>query len=79
MAQVDFRIEIEDDIKNKAEQVLKEMGLDISTAITMFLAEVGNEQCIPFEISEEWPPHFLIITLHAPVLWGRFSILKKVG
>lgn len=53
MAQVDFRIEIEDDIKNKAEQVLKEMGLDISTAITMFLAEVGNEQCIPFEISEE--------------------------
>ena len=33
MTQVNFRIE--DDIKNNAEQALKEMGLNMSTAITM--------------------------------------------
>ncbi|MDD6827000.1 MAG: type II toxin-antitoxin system RelB/DinJ family antitoxin, partial [Oscillospiraceae bacterium] len=35
MTQVNFRIE--DDIKANAESALKEMGLNMSTAITMFL------------------------------------------
>lgn len=53
MTQVNFRIE--DDIKNNAEEALKEMGLNMSTAITMFLVKVGRERRIPFEITANDP------------------------
>lgn len=51
MAQVNFRIE--DDVKNNAEKALKEMGLNMSTAITLFLVKVGREKRIPFEINAD--------------------------
>lgn len=49
MTQISFRIE--DEIKANAESALKEMGLNMSTAITMFLVKVGREKRIPFEIN----------------------------
>ena len=51
MAQVNFRID--EEIKIKAEKALKEMGLNMSTAITMFLVKVGREKRIPFEINAD--------------------------
>ena len=51
MTQVNFRIE--DDVKANAEAALKEMGLNMSTAITMFLVKDGRERRIPFEISAD--------------------------
>ncbi|MDE5559003.1 MAG: type II toxin-antitoxin system RelB/DinJ family antitoxin [Ruminococcus sp.] len=51
MTQVNFRIE--DDVKANAEKALKEMGLTMSTAITMFLVKVGREKRIPFEINAD--------------------------
>ena len=51
MTQVNFRIE--EDVKNNAEKALKDMGLTMSTAITMFLVKVGSEKRIPFEISAD--------------------------
>ncbi len=51
MTQINFRIE--DDIKANAEKALKEMGLNMSTAITMFLVKVGREKRIPFEINAD--------------------------
>ncbi len=51
MTQVNFRIE--DDIKANAEAALKDMGLNMSTAITMFLVKVGRERRIPFEITAD--------------------------
>ena len=51
MTQVNLRIE--DNIKADAESALKEMGLNMSTAITMFLIKVGRERRIPFEITAD--------------------------
>ena len=51
MTQVNFRIE--EEVKNNAEQALKEMGLTMSAAITMFLVKVGRERRIPFEINAD--------------------------
>ena len=53
MAQGNFRIE--DDVKANAEKALKDMGLTISTAVTMFLVKVGREKRIPFEITANDP------------------------
>jgi len=49
MTQVNFRID--DEVKANAEKALKAMGLNLSTAITIFLTKVGREQRIPFEIN----------------------------
>lgn len=51
MAQVNIRIE--DDVKANAEKALKEMGLSMSAAVTMFLVKVGREKRIPFEINAD--------------------------
>lgn len=56
MTQVNFRID--EDIKNNAEQALKEMGLNLSTAITMFLVKVGRERRIPFEVTAVDDPFY---------------------
>ncbi len=51
MTQINFRIE--EDVKASAEKALKEMGLTMSAAITMFLVKVGREKRIPFEITAD--------------------------
>jgi len=53
MTQVNFRID--DDVKANAEKALKDMGLSMSAAITMFLVKVGREKRIPFEITANDP------------------------
>ena len=42
-----------EEVKANAEVALKEMGLNLSTAITMFLVKVGRERRIPFEITAD--------------------------
>ena len=49
MAQVNFRVD--DTIKARAEKVCSSMGLNMSTAINIFLTKLANEQRIPFEVS----------------------------
>lgn len=50
-AQVSFRID--EDIKQNAERVLDDMGLTMSSAITVFLKKISREHRIPFEISAD--------------------------
>lgn len=51
MTQVNFRID--EDVKEKAESALTDMGLTMSAAITMFLTKVGKERRIPFEVTAD--------------------------
>lgn len=51
MTQVNFRID--EDVKESAEKALKDMGLNLTTAITMFLTKVGREKRIPFEVTAD--------------------------
>lgn len=51
MTQVNFRID--DDVKANADKALKEMGLTMSAAVTMFLVKVARERRIPFEINAD--------------------------
>ncbi len=49
--QVSFRID--EEIKRNAENVLSDLGLTMSAAITVFLKKVGREHRIPFEVSAD--------------------------
>lgn len=48
-----INIRVDDDVKKEAEQVLKDMGLTLSSAITVFLTKVGREKRMPFEITAD--------------------------
>jgi DNA-damage-inducible protein J len=50
-SQISFRID--EDLKKSAELALDDMGLSMSTAITIFLKKVSKEHRIPFEISAD--------------------------
>lgn len=51
MAQISLRVD--DEIKRNAERTLDDIGLSMSTAITIFLKTVVRENRIPFELSAD--------------------------
>ncbi|MBO5390010.1 MAG: type II toxin-antitoxin system RelB/DinJ family antitoxin [Lachnospiraceae bacterium] len=51
MAQVNFRID--DNLKLRAESVCEDMGMSMTTALTIFLVKLANERRIPFEITAD--------------------------
>ena len=55
MAKVATNISIDEDIKPKAQAMLAEFGLDLSTAVNMFLRQMLREKAIPFEVRLEVP------------------------
>ena len=46
-----INLRVEDEVKRKAEETCKELGLSMSTAINIFLVKFGNEKRIPFDVS----------------------------
>jgi len=49
MAQINIRID--DDIKASAEALFAELGLNMSTAVNMFVRQAVNRGGIPFEVT----------------------------
>ena len=48
-------INIDDTTKKEAQELLKDMGMNLSTAVNIFLRQVINEQRIPVEIVNQIP------------------------
>jgi len=54
MSTTNINICTESELKSKAQLILADLGLDLSTAINMFLNQIVYKEAIPFEISK--PP-----------------------
>ena len=54
MAQVNFRMD--DDLKRSAEDTFRDMGMTLSTAITIFVAQTVRDRQFPFVIRTTPPP-----------------------
>jgi len=55
MAKVSTNISIDADVKKQAQELFADLGLDLSTAINIFLKRSVLEQGIPFEVAREVP------------------------
>lgn len=53
-------INIDDTTKKEAQELLKDMGMNLSTAVNIFLRQVIKEQRIPFEIGNPRPKQELL-------------------
>lgn len=59
MAKVSTNVSIDADTKAQAQELLADLGLDLSTAINIFLRQMVRENAIPFEVrrkTETAPP-----------------------
>lgn len=51
MSQVNVTIRMDRNLKSEADKLFRELGLNMTTALTMFTRTAVREQCIPFELS----------------------------
>jgi len=56
MAQINIRID--DDLKVSAENILNELGLNMTTAFLMFLRQTIRQGGIPFEVTTRTDPFY---------------------
>ena len=55
MAKVSTNISIDADVKAKAQELFSDLGIDLSTAINIFLRQSIRENAIPFNVQREVP------------------------
>ena len=55
MAKVSTNISIDADIKKQAQELFAELGMDLSTAINIFIRQALRQHSIPFEITADTP------------------------
>ena len=67
MAKVSPNISIDADIKAKAQELFADFGLDLSTAINLFLRQSLRENAIPFAIYREVPNADTMAAIEAAV------------
>lgn len=48
-------IRIDTDLKRQAQQLFSDLGMDMTTAVNIFLRQAVREQAIPFRIGEPEP------------------------
>lgn len=53
MAKVSTNINLDPILKKNAQELLKDLGMDLTTAVTIFLRQTVREQAIPFEIKRD--------------------------
>jgi len=53
IAQTPVNIRIDEELKKQAESLFSEFGMNMTTAITIFIKAVVREQKIPFEIKAD--------------------------
>ena len=51
-----INVKVDREVKEQAVQVLSELGLNLSTAVNMFLREVVRERRLPLDLSLGAPP-----------------------
>lgn len=55
MAKVSTNVSIDADIKKQAQELFAELGMDLSTAINIFIRQALRQHSIPFEITADNP------------------------
>lgn len=55
MAKVSTNITIDAEVKKQAQELFADLGMDLSTAINIYLKKALAEQGIPFEVTREVP------------------------
>ena len=57
---VEFSMQVDSNIKKQCEELYEELGMDLSTAIQVFLRQSIRTGGLPFELKLEKPPAYTL-------------------
>ena len=84
MSKVSTNINLDPDLKKSAQELFSDLGMDLTTAVTIFLKQAVLNQGIPFEIKREIPNQTTINALNEfyemkehPKKYKRYSSFKE--
>lgn len=84
MSKVSTNINLDPDLKKSAQELFSDLGMDLTTAVTIFLKQAVINQGIPFEIKREIPNQTTINALNEyyemkehPEKYKRYSSFKE--
>jgi DNA-damage-inducible protein J len=55
MAPISTTIKIDPELKKQAQELFGELGMNLTTAVNIFLAQAVREQAIPFKVGMDVP------------------------
>ena len=76
MANVSIRMD--DNLKKQAEDLFNDLGMNLTTAFTIFVKQAIREQGIPFEITREIPNSETISAINEVQLGKAYTDVDKM-
>jgi len=64
MATTNLNVRIDADLKKQSEEIFSELGLNMSTALTVFLRQTVRSRGIPFEMRLNIPNEETLAAIH---------------
>lgn len=64
MNKVATSITLDPQLKSSAQALFDDLGLDLSSAVTLFLKQAVREQAIPFRIGKDFPNETTVAALN---------------
>ena len=77
MAQTSVNFRMDADLKESVEEICRKMGMNLTTAITIFCTKVAQERRIPFEITADPDPFYSESNIR--YLKRKWKIIKQDG
>jgi DNA-damage-inducible protein J len=74
----EIRSRIEPDLKKQSTEVLAELGLDLSSAIRLFLRQVVEVRGLPFEVRKPTPETVAAMIEARAMTSARFGSAKEI-
>ena len=77
MAKVSTNISLDSDTKSKAQVMLADLGMDLSTAVNIFLKQMLYEGGIPFAITREVPNKITLAAMKEAQEMSRYPEMYR--
>ena len=84
MAKVSTNISLDSDLKRESQELFSDLGMDLTTAVTIFLKQAVREQGIPFTITRNVSGTETLAALreyddmlHDPVRYPRYNTFAE--
>ena len=82
MSTANINVRVDSQLKKDAENLFADLGLNMTTAVTMFLRSAVNHDGIPFKISREKPNRETLKaikdTMEGKNLYGPFNSVEEM-
>ena len=82
MKNVNVTLRVDEDLKKQADTLFSELGLNLTTAINIFLRQSVREQQIPFQVSKNVPNAVTLAAMDAAEkgedLYGPFDSVSDL-